>query len=144
MSHAARQPKEWFILTSAKSMRSNAESPSRLRVLFVCALNQWRSPTAEHLYRDDARLQVRSAGIRAEARRRISESDLTWADVVFVMDRDQKRWIREHFPSLDLPDIRILDVTDEFEYMDPRLQVALRTAIDPEIETLIQSPGASG
>jgi predicted protein tyrosine phosphatase len=102
-------------------------------------MNQWRSPTAEHLYRDDARLQVRSAGIRAEARRRVSEADLTWANVVFVMDRDQKRWIREQFRSVDLPDIRVLDVPDEFEYMDPRLQAALRAVIDPEIDALVQS-----
>jgi len=113
-------------------------------VLFVCALNQWRSPTAEHIYRDDARLQVRSAGVRAEARRRVSAADLDWADVVFVMDRDQKRWIREQFRSLELPDIRILDVPDEFEYMDPRLQAALRAAIDPEIDALMQSPEPNG
>ena len=107
-------------------------------------MNQWRSPTAEHLYRDDARLQVRSAGIRTEARRRVSEADLTWADVVFVMDRDQRRWIREHFRSVELPDIRVLDVPDEFEYMDPRLQAALRAVIDPEIDALVQSTKAKG
>ena len=72
------------------------------------------------------------------------ESDLAWADVVFVMDRDQKRWIREQFRSMELPDIRILDVPDEFEYMDPRLQATLRTAIDPEIDAIIQSFEASG
>ena len=102
-------------------------------------MNQWRSPTAEHLYRNDARLQVRSAGTRTMARRRVSEADLAWADVVFVMDRDQKHWIQERFRSVDLPDIRVLDVSDEFEYMDPRLQAALRAVIDPEIDALIQS-----
>ena len=107
-------------------------------------MNQWRSPTAEHLYRDDARLQVRSAGIRTEARRRVSEADLTWADVVFVMDREQKRWIREQFRSIDLPDVRVLDVPDEFEYMDPRLQAALRAVIDPEIDALVPSIGPKG
>ena len=115
-----------------------------LRVLFVCALNQWRSPTAEHLYRDDARLQVRSAGVRADARRRVSQSDLAWADVVFVMDREQKRWIQEQFRSVQLPDIRILDVPDEFTYMDPRLQAALRAAIDPEIDALLSLADPNG
>jgi len=125
-------------------MPSPTESRGTLKVLFVCALNQWRSPTAEHIYRDDARLQVRSAGIRAEARRRVSESDLNWADVVFVMDRDQKRWIREQFREVELPEIRILDVPDEFQYMDPRLQAALRAAIDPEIDALMQTPEPNG
>ena len=120
------------------------ESPSTLRVLFVCAMNQWRSPTAEQLYRNDTRLQVRSAGTRTEARRRVSEADLAWADVVFVMDRNQKHWIRERFRSVDLPDIRVLDVSDEFEYMDPRLQAALRAVIDPEIKALLQSDDSKG
>lgn len=125
-------------------MSLRSESPRALRVLFVCALNQWRSPTAEHLYRNDARLQVRSAGVRADARRRVSQSDLDWADVVFVMDREQKRWIQEHYRSLPLPDIRILDVPDEFTYLDPRLQAALRAAIDPEIDALLQLPDPNG
>lgn len=125
-------------------MSLRSESPRALRVLFVCALNQWRSPTAEHLYRNDARLQVRSAGVRADARRRVSQSDLDWADVVFVMDREQKRWIQEHYRSHPLPDIRILDVPDEFTYLDPRLQAALRAAIDPEIDALLQLPDPNG
>src|SRR5881628_2566882 len=57
----------------------------RLRILFVCAMNKQRSVTAECLYRKDARLDVRSAGVRSEANRRVSEDDLRWADVVFVM-----------------------------------------------------------
>lgn len=125
-------------------MPTHPENPSTLRVLFVCALNQWRSPTAEHLYRDDARLQVRSAGVRADARRRVSQSDLGWADVVFVMDREQKRWIQERFRTIALPDIRILDVPDEFMFMDPRLQAALRAAIDPEIDALLSPAGPNG
>lgn len=129
---------------SDEAMSLRSESPRALRVLFVCAPNQWRSPTAEHLYRNDARLQVRSAGVRADARRRVSQSDLDWADVVFVMDREQKRWIQEHYRSLPLPDIRILDVPDEFTYLDPRLQAALRAAIDPEIDALLQLPDPNG
>lgn len=39
----------------------------RLRVLFVCAMNKQRSLTAEQLYRNDTRLEVRSAGVRSEA-----------------------------------------------------------------------------
>lgn len=118
----------------------DTQEPRRpLRVLFVCALNQWRSPTAEHLYRTDTRLQVRSAGIRADAKRRLSEADLTWADVVFVMDREQKNAIVTKFRNLELPRIEDLDITDEYEYMDPRLQEALRLAIDPEIDAILSS-----
>lgn len=113
----------------------------RLRVLFVCAMNQWRSPTAERLYCTDARLEVRSAGTRAGARRRVSEGDLRWADVVFVMEREQGKWIIEFFSDLELPPIRVLDVPDEYSFMDDRLQEELRRAIDPELVELCGSGG---
>ena len=108
-------------------------------MLFVCALNQWRSPTAERMYRGDARLEVRSAGVRREAKRRLSESDLLWADVVFVMDREQKHFILAQFRHLELPPVENLEISDQFQYMDPRLQEALRVAIDPEIDALLAS-----
>src|SRR5436190_1678904 len=106
----------------------------RLRVLFVCSLNQWRSPTAETIYRNDPRLQVRSAGVRRDAQRHISAADVSWAQVIFVMDREQQAWIRERFIDLSLPSIRVLDIPDSLIYMDPELQRRLREAIEPELE----------
>jgi predicted protein tyrosine phosphatase len=116
----------------------------RLRVLFVCALNQWRSPTAEVIYRNDPRLDVRSAGIRAEAKRPVRARDIEWAQVIFVMDRRQKAWIQEQFRNLPLPPIIILDIPDSLMFMDPELQRLLRLAIDPEINALLNSEGISG
>ena len=113
-----------------------------LRVLFVCALNKWRSPTAEVLYRNDPRLQVRSAGIRSDAKRRISAMDIEWADVIIVMDREQKRWIQEQFQGESSPTIQVLDIPDALVYMDPELQRLLRLAIDPEIDALLELPPA--
>lgn len=112
-------------------------SSPRLRVLFVCALNQWRSPTAELLYRDDPRLHVRSAGVRPESRRRVTEGDLRWADVIFVMEREHQDRIREEFRGKKLPEIRVLDVTDAHPYMHLELQKLLYAAIDPELKELL-------
>ena len=109
----------------------------RLRVLFVCAMNKERSATAEHLYRKDARLEARSGGVRADAKHRVSEKDLRWADVVFVMEREHKQWISMRFESLDLPPIEVLDIPDEYAYMDPQLQAILRMSVDPEIDALL-------
>jgi len=105
----------------------------RLRILFVCAMNKERSVTAERMYRNDARLEVRSAGVRSEANRRVSEADLKWADVVFVMEREHKQWITMRFEDLELPRI---DVPDDFEVMDSQLQETLKSLLDPEIEHL--------
>ena len=113
------------------------EMNPRLRVLFVCARNPWRSPTAEVLYRSDPRLEVRSAGVRTDANRPIRAADLEWADVVFVMDRQQKARIREQFRDMELPEIRVLEIPDGLIYMDPELQRLLRLAIDPEIDSIL-------
>lgn len=114
--------------------------PNRpLRVLFVCSMNRWRSPTAEQLYRLDPRLEVRSAGTRPEANRRISERDLKWADVVFAMEREHASSLSSKFPHLELPRIEVLDIADEYPYMDPRLQELLRLSIEPELSSILSS-----
>jgi len=110
---------------------------NRLRVLFVCALNKWRSPTAEALYRNDPRLEVRSAGVRSSAKHCISQADLEWADVIFVMEQEHKSWIRERFRELKLPKIHVLEIPDDLEYMDPELQRLLKLSINPEIDALL-------
>jgi predicted protein tyrosine phosphatase len=105
-------------------------------------MNKRRSATAERIYRDDARLEVRSAGTKPDANRRIKEQDLRWADIVFAMERDQKQRISEEFRDMELPWIEVLEIPDDYEFMDPRLQKMLRHAIDPEIESLLAGEGS--
>jgi predicted protein tyrosine phosphatase len=100
-------------------------------------MNKRRSLTAEHIYRNDARLEVRSAGLRAEAKRRVTEGDLQWADAVFVMERKHQTWLATQFANLELPRIDVLDIPDDYEYMDPALQEMLRLTLDPEIDALL-------
>lgn len=112
----------------------------RLKILFVCAMNKQRSATAECIYRNDPRIEARSAGVRVNARHRISENDLRWADLVFVMEREHKLAITTRFddtPGLTLPPIDVLDIPDEFQFMDPNLIEMLKTMLDPEIDCLI-------
>ncbi len=106
----------------------------RTKVLFVCAQNRRRSLTAELLFRDDPRVEVRSAGVRPDARRRLGERDLAWADVVFVMEREHKRRILERFVGLDLPPIEVLEIPDDFEFMDEALIEMLRATLDAEFD----------
>lgn len=108
-----------------------------LRVLFVCAMNKRRSVTAEHLYRNDARLQVRSAGLRSDAPRRVAERDLAWAEIVFVMEKEHRATLRQQFGNIDLPPIEVLDIPDEYECMDPQLQEILRLTLDPELAACV-------
>ncbi len=101
-----------------------------VKVLFVCSRNRWRSPTAERLFDGVLGVQARSAGTEAGARVRVNEKILGWADVVFCMERRHVRRLRERFVvPLEGKKIHVLDVPDDYEYMDPELIVALRTAL---------------
>ena len=76
------------------------------------------------------------AGVRSEAKKRVSEKDLDWSDVVFVMESEHKLYITMRYEELDLPRIEILHIPDEFEVMDPELQKILRSLLDPKLKSL--------
>jgi predicted protein tyrosine phosphatase len=102
----------------------------RLKVLFVCGKNQWRSPTAERIYANDPRVSVRSAGLSSKSPHGLSEDDLEWADVVLVMERSHISRIRSSFSISDLPSMASLDIPDEFKLMDPELVSLIQTGTE--------------
>jgi predicted protein tyrosine phosphatase len=102
----------------------------RLNVLFVCSRNQWRSPTAEQMFRRDARLAVRSAGTASSARHVVSAADIAWADAIVVMESEHKRRLRASFTRLlDHKPIHVLEIPDEYNYMDPELVALLEELV---------------
>lgn len=104
--------------------------PEARRVLFVCSKNQWRSPTAEQVWRRHPALAVRSGGTSPNARHAVSEDDVAWADVVFVMEEKHKSRLVANFRRLlaNKP-IHVLDIPDEYKYMDPDLVQQLQVAV---------------
>ncbi len=107
------------------------------RILFVCSRNQWRSPTAETIYRRDPRVEARSAGVSSSAKHTITESDLAWADLVFVMEPEHKRRIVERFRHLDLPQIECLEIPDDFPFMNEELQTLIRKPTEAWLKELL-------
>ncbi len=101
-----------------------------LNFLFVCSKNKWRSPTAETIYRNDSRINVRSAGTSSSAKRRISAKDLDWADLVLVMENKHKKIINNLYRHLDLPQIVVLDIPDEYPYMSEELIEAIAASTE--------------
>lgn len=93
----------------------------RPNILVVCGRNKKRSRTAEHIFKNDSRFNIRSAGLSPKSNRRISENDLNWADLVFVMETGQKAKVREIYRHLELPKIEILNIPDEYEFMNEEL-----------------------
>ena len=112
---------------------------ARLNVLFVCSRNRWRSPTAEKIYRDDHRVNVRSRGTVAGAVRTISATDVRWADLMFVMEEKHRKRIVADFPGASRhPPIYVLDIPDEYQFMDPELIELIQVSIEPVVASMVQ------
>ena len=109
-------------------MRSPAGD--RLKVLFVCSRNQWRSPTAEAVWRHHPALAVRSAGTSASARRKLALRDVEWADVIFFMEHEHKSRAASRFgPALRQKSQHVLEIPDEYQVMDPELVELLEDSV---------------
>jgi predicted protein tyrosine phosphatase len=107
----------------------------RERILFICTANIDRSRTAEDMYREDSRYEVRSAGVAPFATVVLTRDLLLWADRVFVMNEreDQHRTlIRIRFPDVDRP-IVDLDVEDRWHRGDPELVARLTRRLKPHL-----------
>lgn len=103
---------------------------ARPNILVVCGRNKKRSRTAEHLFKNDNRFNIRSAGLSPKSDRKISENDLTWADLVFVMETGQRAKLWELYQHLELPSIEVLDIPDDYEFMDEELVEMLSDRIN--------------
>jgi predicted protein tyrosine phosphatase len=96
-------------------------------LLFVCSRNQWRSPTAEGLFRNHSDYNARSAGTSEKARIRLSHKLVAWADVIIVMERRHRDILRERFSAeLAGKQVVVLDIQDHYGFNDPELVELLR------------------
>lgn len=105
----------------------------RPNILVVCGRNKRRSRTAEYIFKNDNRFNIRSAGLSPKSDRKISEKDLNWADLVLVMETEQRAKVRELYKNLELPDIEILNISDEYEFMDEELVSILTDRINDSL-----------
>lgn len=93
-----------------------------MNILFVCSKNKWRSRTAETLFKNNGRHQVRSAGTEKTARIKLTQQLLNWADLVFVMENKHQKRILEKFEfDVQSKILEVLDIEDYYEYMDEEL-----------------------
>jgi predicted protein tyrosine phosphatase len=100
-----------------------------LNVLFVCSRNQWRSPTAEQIFAPHPGLSVRSGGTSVSARLRVSLKDAQWADIILVMEQHHKTRLQAQFRNQLHCPIKVLDIPDNYQYMDPELIQLLETSV---------------
>ncbi len=88
----------------------------------MCSKNQWRSPTAEALFRKDPLFSARSAGTSRSARHTVSVKDIDWADIIFVMEEKHKsRFKADLRRVLEHKLLHVVDIPDDYHFMDPEL-----------------------
>lgn len=103
-------------------------------VLFLCARNRLRSPTAEQLFADWPGIETASAGVNADADTAVTPELLAWADLIFVMERRHRSKLSAAFQRhLGGKRVVCLEIPDDYAFMDPALVRRLQQAVTPHL-----------
>jgi predicted protein tyrosine phosphatase len=106
----------------------------RKKVLFVCAQNKIRSFTAERMFAGSLLYDVKSRGVAKDARIKLTESDIRWADIIFVMEKNHKNRITKAFrPAISGKEIVCLFIEDIYDPMEEELIAVLRQKLAPHL-----------
>jgi protein-tyrosine phosphatase len=101
-----------------------------MNLLFVCSRNQWRSPTAEEIFKNSQEHQVKSAGTEPLARIKLTEKLINWADIIFVMEKKHKDRIEQRFATVvDEKELIVLDIPDDYQFMDEELVDLIKLSV---------------
>ena len=108
----------------------------KLKLLFVCSQNKWRSLTAEKIFENREGYFVKSAGTEKRARVKITASLIGWADIIFVMEKVHKQKLSKKFQHfIKFKRVICLDIPDEYDYMDVDLINILNQKVLPLLGT---------
>lgn len=103
-------------------------------ILFLCSQNKLRSPTAEAIFSDHPGIEVDSAGLNNDAEVPLSTEQVEWADLIIVMEAAHRNRLNRKFrDSLSGKRIAVLNIPDEYDYMDPSLISLLKLRCAPYI-----------
>lgn len=106
-----------------------------MNFLFVCSRNKWRSRTAETIFKDNGHHQVKSAGTANSAKIKVNEQLLKWADLIWVMEQKHKKQLLKWDSIQELKEkIIVLDIPDEYPYMDKDLIEILEASVGEYFE----------
>lgn len=102
-----------------------------MKILFVCSQNKWRSRTAETIFKNNGTHQIKSAGTEKTAKIKLTQGLINWADLVFVMETKHKRKIIEKYGfKEEETSLEVLDIPDDYQYMDEDLIEILQFKLD--------------
>ncbi len=110
-----------------------------MNILFVCSRNKWRSRTAETIFKDNQDFNVKSAGTEPSARIKVTSNLIEWADIIFAMEKKHKQRLTEKFPTITREkNIIVLDIPDEYQYMDNELIEIIKTSVSSYLDNFIK------
>ncbi|HEX7457368.1 MAG TPA: hypothetical protein VF301_02950 [Ginsengibacter sp.] len=108
-----------------------------MNILFICSRNKWRSLTAETIYKNMPGIKAKSAGTEPSARIKITAKLIDWADIIFVMEKKHRQRLADKFPgNIINKRIIVLDIPDEYEYMDEELIKTIKISVEPYLNKL--------
>lgn len=107
-------------------------------ILVVCGRNKRRSRTAEFIFKNDQRFNIRSVGLSPKSERQIKDRDIEWADMIYVMEDGQAGRISGTFRHLEIPEIEVLHIEDEYDYLEPELIEILTDRINSSLELIFK------
>ncbi len=97
-----------------------------MKILFICNQNKHRSKTAEKIFSE--KFETKSAGLYNE--NPLTEKQLSWADLVIVMEDHQRSEIAKRFPKTYMQKrILSLNIPDVYSYNQPELVSILNERI---------------
>ena len=103
-----------------------------VRALFVCTQNRLRSPTAEEVFSRYPGVECASAGVHESANVPLDIELISWAEIIFVMESAHRNKVSKRFRKyLDGKRLVVLNIPDEYEYMDPALVKLLERKVGP-------------
>src|SRR5688572_14176260 len=116
---------------------------THVRLLFVCARNRLRSPTAERVFAAVPGVEAESAGVAPDADSPVTPELIAWADVILVMEATHRTKLTRQFPAaLRAKRVVCLDVPDDYGYMALELVQILRERVGRAIPALSADPSA--
>ena len=102
-----------------------------MNILFVCSQNKRRSLTAEKIFDGVNGHYVRSAGTEKNSRVKVTPGLIGWANLIFCFEKRHLRRLQEKYAEeLYGKKTVILNIYDEYEYMDEELQEILRDFVE--------------
>ena len=105
-----------------------------MRLLFLCSKNKLRSPTAEFVFSEYPDLKADSAGLNRDAEIRLSDEQIHWADLIFVMEKTHKsKLTRAYSSALSNKRVIVLGIPDHFRFMEESLIEILKKKCQPHL-----------